>query len=63
MNAIEHWRRRRKLRVDEAAQVLDTTPEAYELIERGIAPSKLHGVRAVEVELGAPYPSLKKELK
>lgn len=63
MNQIELWRRRNRYTVVEAAQVLDTTPEAYELIERGTAPAKLHGLRAAELELGAPYSSLKKEPK
>lgn len=63
MNAIEVWRRRKGYTVEEAAQALDTTPEAYSLIESGVALAKLHGRRAVELEIGSPYSILKRETK
>lgn len=63
MNAIQLWRQRKRYTVAEAAQVLDTLPEVYELIERGVARQNVPAVRTLENELHAPYPLLKKELK
>lgn len=61
MNQIERWRRRKQYSIAEAAQLLDTSAEVYELIERGVAPSDLPAVRTLETELRSRYQSLKKE--
>lgn len=63
MNAITRWRHHKGYSIADAAQLLDTSIEVYDLIERGVARQNLPAVRTLENELHKPYSTLKKELQ
>lgn len=52
MNHVLQWRKRRRLSVEEAAQLLDVTVDEYRRLECGGATARSRGVRALEHEAG-----------
>lgn len=52
VNRVLIWRKRRRLNVADAAQLLDLSLEEYEQLERGEAHVRSRGLHALENEAG-----------